>query len=124
MIISDENEKLIGDAIDKLSEVLDSDAYMDMVNNLDTPPEKRKTLNQCWSQRNRLMRILLKIYAKDIEEKNDDFKKLISQMKGVRQEAEEAADGLKKIADRIESAVKMAKAVDAAIKIAAALAAA
>ena len=122
MIVSDENERLIGEAIDKLNEILDSDGYMEMVNNSQTSTEKKKLLNQCWSQRNQLTRMLLKIYAKDIEENNDAFKKLITQMKSVRKEAEEAADGLKKIADRIESAVKMAKAVDAALKIAAALA--
>lgn len=123
MIISDENVKEIGDAIDKLSEVLDSDAYMEMVHNLDTPSDTRKHLNKCWSQRNQLVRVLLKIYAKNLEENNSDFQKLIVQMKGVRQEAEKAADGLKKIADRIEAAVEMAKVLDAAIKIAAALAA-
>jgi len=122
MILTDKNEKEIGDAIDKLSEVLDSDAYMEMVNNLDNPADQRKYLNKMWSLRNELVRALLKIYAKDIDEKNNDFKKLIEQMKGVRKEAENAADGLKKIADRIESAVEMAKYLDAAIKIAAKLA--
>lgn len=122
MIISDENEKEISDAIDKLSEVLDSDAYMEMVNNLDTPSDIRKHLNKCWNQRNQLVRALLKVYAKDIEEKNSDFQKLIAQMKGVRQEAEKAGDKLKKIADRIEAAVEMAKIIDVALKIAAALA--
>lgn len=122
MIISDENEKEISDAIDKLSEVLDSDEYMEMVNNLDTPSDIKKHLNKCWNQRNQLVRLLLKVYAKDIEEKNSDFQKLIAQMKGVRQEAENAGDELKKIADRIEAAVKMAKVLDAALNIAAALA--
>ncbi len=122
MIVSDKTEKEIGDAIDKLNEVLDSDAFMEMVNNLDTPSDTRKYLNKCWNQRNQLVRDLLRVYAKDIEEKNSDFKKLIAQMKNVRQEAEKAADGLRKIADRIEAAVEMAKFLDAALKIAAALA--
>ena len=122
MIISKENEKVISDSLDKLNEFLDSPAYMEMINNLDTPSETRKLLNACWSQRNKLVRALLKIYATDIKENNAKFQKLISQMKEVRKEAEQASDGLKKIADRIESAVELAKAADAALMIVAGLA--
>lgn len=122
MIISNENEKVIGDSLHKLNEFLDSPAYMEMINNLDTPSEIRKLLTACWNQRNKLVRALLKIYASDIKENNTKFQKLISQMKEVRKEAEQAADGLKKIADRIESAVELAKAADAALMIAAGLA--
>lgn len=119
MILTEDNKKNIGDSLHKLNEFLDSPAYMDMINNLDTPSETRKLLNAFWSQRNQLVRALLNIYASDIKENNAKFMELISQMKEVRKEAEKAADGLKKIADRIESAVELAKAADAALKIAA-----
>lgn len=123
MIISKDNEKVIGDSLDKLNEFLNSPAYMEMINNLNTPLETRKILDACWSQRNKLVRALLKIYAADIKENNKKFQQLISQMKEVRKKTEQAADGLKKIADRIESAVELAKAADAALMIAAGLAA-
>lgn len=113
-----DSRKEITEALDKLSALLDSDAYMEMVADIDTPPDVRKQLNAQWSARNKLVRALLDVYAMQIKANNARFKEFVSAMGEVNKAAEAAADGLKKISDRIQDAVALAKAVDNAIQAA------
>jgi methyl-accepting chemotaxis protein len=118
MIISKADKSAIKESIRSLNNILDSDAYMEMVNNLETPPDVRKKLNQLWDQRNDLVLDLIDILADEIEQNDPKFQELLKELKNVNKIAKEAADGLKKIADRIESAVKLAKALDKVISFA------
>lgn len=121
---TEEHEEIIilQQSLEKISEFLDSNAYWEMVEDPDNSDETRKSLKKCWKLRNKLVSALLTLYAKNIRSNNADFEKLTEQMTQARRNSEEAADGLKKTADRIEAAVQMAKAVDAALNIAAELA--
>ncbi len=120
-MISQADKTTIEEAINKLDEFIRSDSYMKLKNSPDTPDSVKGSLVDLRQQRSDMAGKLLEVYAKDIEENNAEFQKLIGEMVKVSQAAEEATDDLKKIADRIESAVKVAKALDEGIRVAAGL---
>ena len=101
-MISQADKTTIEEAINKLDEFIRSDSYMKLKNSPDTPDSVKGSLVDLRQQRSDMAGKLLEVYAKDIEENNAEFQKLIGEMVKVSQAAEEATDDLKKIADRIE----------------------
>lgn len=122
MNASPEDQETLKRDHEKLSKFLDSAAYQEIIDRQDLKKKDRTALLKLPQTRNRLGRALLKVFAADIAELDDEFKSLLQKMRAVRSDAEVAADGLKKTADRIQSAVNVAKGVDDAIKLAAAFA--
>ncbi|MCK5819145.1 MAG: hypothetical protein KAH18_07800 [Psychromonas sp.] len=116
-MISNENEQILKDGIKQLNSFLDSPTYMQMIDNVNTPPATQKILNDCWAQRDKLSRNLLKLYAIDIKDNDSKFQSLIDQMKAVNDQSAVAVQGLTKVSSITKSAVSLAKLLDEAVKI-------
>ena len=112
----------INEAINNLSVLLDSDAYMKMINAPATSANDEIYLQGAFLARNRLIQALLAIYAKRIDDNSAAFEEITEEMKSVNKEAKNAASTLKTYAERLESAVKVAGYVDKALQLAAGLA--
>jgi len=97
------------------------EGIIEIIDNKNISTQTQSILTTCWNQRDKLVSALLKIYASNIEENNQKFQDLISQMKDVKIKAEAAGQGLAKTADKINLAVKLAKSTDSALDIAALL---
>lgn len=121
MNISQNDATEIENAVTALNKFLDSDAYMEMVNGLDTPPEVRKRLNQLWDERSKLVSALLRLYASQIAANEPKYQALLQQLRGVNQSVSAAADGLRKISERIQEAVEVAKGIDKVLQTLSAL---
>lgn len=103
-------------SIEKLNNLIDSGALGEMNEGAD---ENKEILESLPGKRNELVVALMDILASELSQNNSKFKSILDEMKKINKAADEAADELKEIADRIESAVKVAKTIDKVLQLAA-----
>ena len=108
-------------AIDKLSTLLDSDAYMKMLNDPTTSAQDEDLLKEAFQQRNQLVQTLLGLYAQKIDETTPQFQILVAQMNTIATTASEAVSNLNTYADRAKAAADAASYLDTALKYAMAI---
>jgi len=112
----------IQDAIDKLSVLLDSDAYMKMVNDPNTSAQDEDLLKAAFVKRSQLVQALLKLYADKIDETTPQFQTLVGQMNTIATTAADAISTLNAYTERVKFAAEVASYLDTALKYAMALA--
>jgi hypothetical protein len=108
-------------AINSLNLLLDSDAYMKMLNDPNTSAQDENLLNSAFSRRNQLTQNLLDVYAAKIDQATPQFATLLASMQKINAAATDATSTLQGYTARVQLAVQVASFLDEAIKNAMAL---
>jgi hypothetical protein len=102
--------------IKNLNLLLDSDAYMKMLNDPGTSAQDVSLLNSAFELRNQLVLNLLGLYAANIDQTTSQFTTLLESLGKISVAATSATSTLQGYTARVQSAVQLATFLDEAIK--------
>ncbi len=103
-------------AINNLNLLLDSDAYMKMLNDPNTSAQDENLLNSAFALRNQLLQNLIGLYAANIDQTTPQFAEILAGMAKISAAAAGATSTLQGYTARVQLAVQLTSFLDETIK--------